>query len=149
MEIDRHMTLDSDLKVGGRMADDPRFAKRNADYAKHQPEGRDLVRWKYQLYLKDYLRCVKAVDDSVGRIIAELAAAGLTQNTIVIYSSDQGFYMGEHGWFDKRWAYEESMRMPLIVRWPGKVKAGSVTSPSKPTRRPAVSSQVQPKLIGR
>ena len=125
MEIDRHMALDSDLKVGGRMADDPRFAKRNADYTQHQPEGRDLVRWKYQLYLKDYLRCVKAVDDSVGRIIAELAAAGLTQNTIVIYSSDQGFYTGEHGWFDKRWIYEESLRMPFVIRWPGVVKPGT------------------------
>jgi len=125
MEIDRHMALDSDLKVGGRLADDPRFAKRNADYTQHQPEGRDLVRWKYQLYLKDYLRCVKAVDDSVGRIIAELAAAGLTQNTIVIYSSDQGFYTGEHGWFDKRWIYEESLRMPFVIRWPGVVKPGT------------------------
>ena len=125
MEIDRHMALDSDLKVGGRMADDPRFAKRNADYTQHQPEGRDLVRWKYQLYLKDYLRCVKAVDDSVGRIIAELAAAGLTENTIVIYSSDQGFYTGEHGWFDKRWIYEESLHMPFVIRWPGVVKPGT------------------------
>jgi len=125
MEIDRHMALDSDLKVGGRLADDPRFAKRNADYTQHQPEGRDLVRWKYQLYLKDYLRCVKAVDDSVGRIIAELAAAGLTQNTIVIYSSDQGFYTGEHGWFDKRWIYEESLHMPFVIRWPGVVKPGT------------------------
>jgi len=125
MEIDRHMALDSDLKVGGRLADDPRFAKRNADYTQHQPEGRDLVRWKYQLYLKDYLRCVKAVDDSVGRIIAELAAAGLTENTIVIYSSDQGFYTGEHGWFDKRWIYEESLHMPFVIRWPGVVKPGT------------------------
>lgn len=125
MEIDRHMTLDSDLKVGGRMADDPRFAKRNADYAKHQPEGRDLVRWKYQLYLKDYLRCVKAVDDSVGRITEALAAAGLAENTVVIYSSDQGFYTGEHGWFDKRWIYEESLRMPFVIRWPGMVKPGT------------------------
>jgi len=125
MEIDRHMALDSDLKVGGRLADDPRFAKRNADYTQHQPEGRDLVRWKYQLYLKDYLRCVKAVDDSVGRIIAELAAAGLTQNTIVIYSSDQGFYTGEHEWFDKRWIYEESLHMPFVIRWPGVVKPGT------------------------
>jgi arylsulfatase A-like enzyme len=91
MEIDRHMALDSDLKVGGRMANDPRFATRNAEYAKQKPEGRDLVRWKYQLYLKDYLRCVKAVDDSVGRVIEALAAAGLTDNTVVIYSSDQGF----------------------------------------------------------
>ena len=125
MEIDRHMALDSDLKVGGRMADDPRFAKRNADYTQHQPEGRDLVRWKYQLYLKDYLRCVKAVDDSVGRIIAALADAGLTENTIVIYSSDQGFYTGEHGWFDKRWIYEESLHMPFVIRWPGVVKPGT------------------------
>ena len=125
MEIDRHMAMDTDLKVGGRYAQDPRFAKRNADYAKLKPEGRDLVRWKYQLYLKDYLRCVKAVDDSVGRITAALAAAGLAENTIVIYSSDQGFYTGEHGWFDKRWIYEESLHMPFVIRWPGVVKAGT------------------------
>jgi N-acetylglucosamine-6-sulfatase len=125
MEIDRHMDLAGDLKVGGRWADDPRFAARNADYAKRKPAGRDLVRWKYQLYLKDYLRCVKAVDDSVGRIIAALAAAGLTENTIVIYSSDQGFYTGEHGWFDKRWIYEESLHMPFVIRWPGVVKPGT------------------------
>jgi len=125
MEIDRHMALAGDLKVGGRMAGDPRFADRNADYATRKPEGRDLVRWKYQLYLKDYLRCVKAVDDSVGRITEALAAAGLTDNTVVIYSSDQGFYTGEHGWFDKRWIYEESLHMPFVIRWPGVVKPGT------------------------
>jgi arylsulfatase A-like enzyme len=125
MEIDRHMNLASDLKVGGRFAKDPRFAARNADFAKRNLEGRDLVRWKYQHYLKDYLRCVRAVDDSVGRITDALEAAGLSENTIVIYASDQGFFMGEHGWFDKRWIYEESLHMPFVIRWPGMVKPGT------------------------
>jgi len=125
MEIDRDMDLASDLKVGARMAGDPRFAKRNADYAKLKPEGRDFVRWKYQLFIKDYLRCVKAVDDSVGQIVEALKSEGLLENTIIIYSSDQGFYLGEHGWFDKRWIYEESLHMPFIIRWPGVVKPGT------------------------
>jgi arylsulfatase A-like enzyme len=125
MEIDRHMNLASDLKVGGRLGEDPRFAARNAGFAKRAPTGRDLVRWKYQQYLKDYLRCVRAVDDSVGRIDEALAKAGLADNTIVIYCSDQGFFMGEHGWFDKRWIYEESLHMPFIIRWPGTVEPGT------------------------
>ena len=125
MEIDRHMAMASDLKVGEQFAKDPRYAARNADFAKRKPEGRELVRWKYQEYLKDYLRCVRAVDESVGRIDEALKKAGLSENTIVIYSSDQGFYMGEHGWFDKRWIYEESLHMPFIIRWPGVVKPGT------------------------
>ncbi len=125
MEIDRHMGMASDLKVGEKFAADPRYAARNADFVKRKPEGRDLVRWKYQEYLKDYLRCVRAVDESVGRIDEALKKAGLSENTIIIYSSDQGFYMGEHGWFDKRWIYEESLRMPFIIRWPGVVKPGT------------------------
>ncbi len=122
MEIDSHMTMASDLKVGEKFAKDPRYAARNADFAKRKPEGKDLVRWKYQEYVKDYLRCVHAVDESVGRIDEALKKAGLSENTIVIYSSDQGFFMGEHGWFDKRWIYEESLHMPFIIRWPGVVK---------------------------
>jgi arylsulfatase A-like enzyme len=129
MSIEKDMTLGSDLKVGEQYARDPAYAARNADFARRMPAGRDLVRWKYQQYLKDYLRCVKAVDDSVGRVVAALEAAGLAQNTVVIYSSDQGFYMGEHGWFDKRWIYEESVHMPFLIAWPGVVAPGTRFEP--------------------
>jgi arylsulfatase A-like enzyme len=78
------------------------------------------------LYMKDYLRCVESVDDSVGKLLKYLDDTGLAKNTIVVYTSDQGFYLGEHGWFDKRFMYEESLRTPLVVRWPGVVKPGSV-----------------------
>jgi arylsulfatase A-like enzyme len=88
-------------------------------------EGEELVRWKYQRYVKDYLRCVQSVDDSVGRVLDFLDETGLAASTIVIYSSDQGWFLGEHGWYDKRWMYEESLRTPLLVRWPGHVAAGS------------------------
>ena len=84
----------------------------------------DLVRWKYQRYAKNYLRCVKGVDESVGTLMETLEELGLADNTVVIYSSDQGFYIGDHGWYDKRWMYEESLKMPLIVKWPGVTKAG-------------------------
>lgn len=89
--------------------------------------GRELAVWKYQRYMRDYLRCVQSVDDNVGRLMEYLKANGLDKNTIVIYTSDQGFYLGEHGWFDKRWMYEESFRTPLIISWPGVTK-GSVTN---------------------
>jgi len=87
--------------------------------------GQDLVRWRYQRYMHDYLGTVKAVDEAVGRLLQYLDDEGLAQNTIVVFSSDQGFYLGEHGWFDKRWIYEESLTTPLLVRWPGVVQAGS------------------------
>ena len=87
--------------------------------------GDDLVRWKYQRYIKDYLRCVASVDDQLGRVLDYLDESGLTENTIVVYCSDQGFYLGEHGWFDKRWMYEESLRTPLLVRWPKEIQPGS------------------------
>jgi len=90
--------------------------------------GDDLVRWKYQRYIKDYLRCVTSVDENVGRLLDYLDESGLAENTVVIYSSDQGFYLGDHGWFDKRFMYEESFRMPLMVRWPGKVEPGAVNA---------------------
>jgi arylsulfatase A-like enzyme len=127
MMIDKDMTLDSDLKTdpAGKSAADVRYAARNADFAKNKPQGKDLVRWKYQQYMKDYLRCIKSVDDSMGRVMDAVKAAGLEDNTVVMYSSDQGFYNGEHGWFDKRWILEESLNMPLILRWPGVVKPGT------------------------
>lgn len=112
MEIGRHMTLKYDLKI------EP------AEFEKLGLSGKEAVRWKYQRYMQDYLRCIKSVDDSVGRVREHLQRTGLDKNTVVIYCSDQGFYLGEHGWFDKRWMYEESLRMPLIVSWPGVTQAG-------------------------
>lgn len=81
--------------------------------------GRELVEWKYQRYMRDYLKSVKSLDDNIGRLYDYLEKEGLLENTLVVYTSDQGFYMGEHGWFDKRFMYEESMRTPLLMRLPG------------------------------
>jgi arylsulfatase A-like enzyme len=133
MTIARTMT-DEDLKLKPpdpltpqqRKAWDAYYEPRNAAFRKAKPEGKELVRWKYQRYLHDYFACIASVDDSVGRILDYLKEAGLERNTIVVYSSDQGFFLGEHGWFDKRWIFEESLRTPLLVRWPGVVKPGSV-----------------------
>lgn len=102
------------------------YGPKNEAFKKANLSGDDLIRWKYQRYIKDYLRCVASVDDNVGRVLDYLDETGLADDTIVIYSSDQGFYLGDHGWFDKRFMYEESYRMPFMVRWPGMVKAGSV-----------------------
>lgn len=88
--------------------------------------GVELQKWKYQRYIKDYLATAKSVDDQVGRLLDYLRETGLDKNTIVIYCGDQGFYLGEHGWFDKRFMYEESLRMPFMVRWPGRIEAGKV-----------------------
>ncbi len=82
-------------------------------------EGDALRKWAYQHYIKDYLRCMQSVDDNVGRLLDYLDAEGLAKNTIVIYTSDQGFFLGDHGWFDKRFMYEESLRMPFLIRYPG------------------------------
>jgi arylsulfatase A-like enzyme len=154
LEIDRHMHLNFDLFVdltpdfdaeaaeGGtdrsawqnmkRMSQEQLTAWRGfygpRDKAFHEAElsADGLVRWKYQRYVKNYLRCVRGVDESVGTLMKTLEELGLSDNTVVIYSSDQGFYIGDHGWYDKRWMYEESLKMPLIVKWPGVAEAGSV-----------------------
>jgi len=100
------------------------------DYKLTPPEGlsgAELKKWKYQRYMQDYLACVAAVDDNVGRLLDYLDQSGLAQNTIVIYTSDQGFFLGDHNWFDKRFMYEESLRMPFLVRWPGQIKPGTVS----------------------
>jgi arylsulfatase A-like enzyme len=102
------------------------YAADNAAFNKNPLEGEALIRWKYQRYIKDYLRTVQSVDDSVGRVLAYLDEADLAKNTIVVYASDQGFYLGEHGWFDKRFMYEPSLRTPMLVRWPGVAEAGGV-----------------------
>jgi len=155
MEIDRHMNLVYDLFVSPDEDFDPDAGKaldrsgfrnlkkmtpeqRRAWDAAYEPKnqtfrnanltGKELVRWKYQRYIKDYLRCIRGVDDSVGRLMDFLREKGLDKNTLVIYSSDQGFYLGDHGWYDKRWMYEESLKMPFIVKWPGVTKPGSVNT---------------------
>ncbi|MCP3933152.1 MAG: sulfatase [Bacteroidetes bacterium] len=88
-------------------------------------EGKELGKWKYNRYIKDYLRCIKSVDDGVGEVLDYLKEAGLDENTIVVYTSDQGFYLGEHGWFDKRFMYKESFRTPLLVRYPKEINPGT------------------------
>ena len=94
------------------------------------PEGltpEEEKKWKYQRYIKDYLRCVAAVDDNVGRLLDYLDEEGLTEDTIVIYTSDQGFFLGDHNWYDKRFMYEESLRMPFVIRYPREIAPGSVS----------------------
>jgi arylsulfatase A-like enzyme len=101
------------------------YEPRNQAMRQANPTGKDLVRWRYQRYMHDYLATVKAVDENVGKLLDYLDAEGLADNTIVVLSSDQGFYLGEHGWFDKRWIYEESVTTPLFIRWPGVTQPGS------------------------
>jgi arylsulfatase A-like enzyme len=112
---------EAQLEVWNAAYEPKNEAFRAADLA-----GDDLVRWKYQRYMQDYLASVAAVDDQLGRVLDYLDESGLADNTVVVYSSDQGFFLGDHGWFDKRWMYEESFRTPLIVRWPGATAAGSI-----------------------
>ncbi len=152
LEIDRHMHLNFDLFVDltadfdgnvegrfdksawtnlQRMTPEQTKIWRDAygpeDKAFHEAglEGEDLVRWKFQRYAKNYLRCVRGVDESVARLMAKLDELGMAENTVVIYSSDQGFYIGDHGWYDKRRMYDESLKMPFIVKWPGVIAPGS------------------------
>ena len=156
MSISKHMGWAHDMKFHGKNKFPKHFVStgKNGEYmrmtdeqkkawdAHYEPENQafikqvqagslsdaDIVRWKYQRYIKDYLRCIAAVDDSVGRILDYLDQSGLAENTLVIYSSDQGFYLGEHGWYDKRWMFEESLQMPFVVRWPGMITPGTRTT---------------------
>ena len=101
------------------------YESENQEFLKNMPEGKELALWKFNRYIKDYLRCIKSVDDGVGEVLDYLEEAGLAENTIVVYTSDQGFYLGEHGWFDKRFMYEESFRTPLLMRFPKEIKEGT------------------------
>ncbi|MEO6740731.1 MAG: sulfatase [Chthoniobacteraceae bacterium] len=112
---------------GQRKEWDAYYGPRNEAYNKANLSGKELTSWRYQRYMHDYLGCIKSVDESVGRVLKYLDDEGLAENTIVMYSADQGFFLGEHGWFDKRWIFEESLRAPLLVRWPGVTKPGSTT----------------------
>ncbi|MDX1947061.1 MAG: sulfatase [Pirellulaceae bacterium] len=106
---------------------DKAYGEENQQLAEAKLEGDARTKWNYQRFVKDYLRCVDAVDENVGRMLDYLDKSGLAANTVVIYTSDQGWYLGEHGWYDKRWMYEESFRTPLLVRWPGQTKPGSTS----------------------
>ena len=139
MTVTKTMRLKEDLKVD---AADDAFVKRmnpaqrkawlayydqvTADFKKKNPTGRALDEWKYQRYMQDYLGTILSLDRNVGRVLDYLDKAGLADNTIVVYSSDQGFYLGEHGWFDKRFMYEESHHMPMLIRYPKRIKPGTI-----------------------
>lgn len=153
LEVDRHMDLNYDLFVDltpgfdqppsqqrqdrsawmnmKRMTPDQlkawrdHYGPKDREFHEANLYGEALVRWKHQRYLRNYLACVRGVDESVASIVKQLEELGLSENTVVIYSSDQGFYLGDRGWYDKRWMYEPSLEMPLIVKWPGVVKPGS------------------------
>jgi arylsulfatase A-like enzyme len=134
MTIRDHMTLDSDLKLGPpparldagqREAWEKAYGPKRAAFERAGLEGEPLLRWKYRRYLQDYLGCIAAVDEGVGRVLDALDRTGLAADTIVVYTSDQGFFLGEHGWFDKRFMYEEALRMPLVMRWPGRIRPGA------------------------
>ena len=138
-----------------RAAWDAAYEPRNEAFRALELTGMELIRWKYQRYAKDYLRCIASVDDSVGRILDTLEAQGLADDTIVIYTSDQGWYLGEHGWYDKRWMYEESFRTPLLLSWPGVVEPGRRTEllsqniDLAPTFLEIIGAEAAPRMQGR
>lgn len=145
MSLDITFEKDKDLKVNVRRQDstfyqrvysrldnnqrkawDSNLDKRLKEYNNPGLKGVALLKWKYQSYMRDYLACIRSLDDNIGRLQQYLKANGLDENTVLVYASDQGFYLGEHGWFDKRFMYDESYRTPLLVKWPGVVEPGSV-----------------------
>ena len=143
MTIDKTMRIDYDLKMfdstindfsilrmnaAQRAKSDRYYAAINADLKSKKLSGKALVEWKYQRYMRDYLSTAASVDRNIKRTLDYLDKNGLGQNTIVIYMSDQGFYLGEHGWFDKRFMYEESFRTPMLMRYPGKIKPRTVNT---------------------
>ncbi len=155
MRISDHMGLTNDNKIDSEIVDELGFkefmgwyvpvSKANVDrmseedrkrwdavyqpineqFKNNTPKGDDLTRWKYQRYMQDYLASILSLDENIGRLLDHLDQEGLAENTLIIYMSDQGFYLGEHGWFDKRFMYEESFRTPMLMRWPGQIESGS------------------------
>lgn len=140
MTIDKTMRLEEDLKVHAdyiksgiynrftpeqRKVFEAYYDKISRDFDDKKLTGKALVEWKYQRYLKDYYAVAKSLDRNIGNILHYLDSTGLAKNTVVIYASDQGFYLGEHGWFDKRFMYEESLRSIFVMRYPGVIKPGT------------------------
>lgn len=126
-------TFDDDYANRSRAASEARMRidrdLTDQDLKEPVPKGlsaEEEKRWKYQRYIKDYLRCIASIDDNIGRLLDYLDEEGLTDNTIVVYTSDQGFFLGDHGWYDKRFMYEESLRMPFLIRYPREIAAGTV-----------------------
>ncbi|HYE56601.1 MAG TPA: sulfatase, partial [Chitinophagaceae bacterium] len=103
------------------------YDERGRTIAQQRPQGNALLKLKYQWYMQDYLACVASIDENIGKLLDYLDQTGLTNNTVVIYTSDQGFYLGENGWFDKRFMYDVSMQTPLLIRWHGSIKPGIVS----------------------
>jgi len=143
MTVDKTMRLKEDLKVHADYskgaygqftpAQKEKFYdyyenKVSSEYDKHHYTGDALLQWKFQRYMKDYLATARSLDRNIGRLLDYLDKHQLSKNTIVIYASDQGFYLGEHGWFDKRFMYEESVRTPLVMRYPGFIKPGTTVN---------------------
>ena len=144
MEIDKFMRLKEDLKVHLDYDDKSGYSaythfteeqrkqfsayydKITREFDEHHYTGDALLRWKFQRYMKDYLATARSLDRNIGRLLAYIDKNNLKKNTIVIYASDQGFYMGEHGWFDKRFMYEESVKTPMVMRYPGTIQPGTV-----------------------
>ncbi len=121
------------LSEYGRMNQEQRnkwisaYEPKNKAFVDYPSQGQELTQFRYQRYIKDYLSCIASIDDNIGRLLDYLDASGLTENTIVVYTSDQGFFLGEHGWYDKRFMYDEALRMPFIVRYPKEIEPGSVS----------------------
>ncbi|MCP9770440.1 DUF4976 domain-containing protein [Lacihabitans sp. LS3-19] len=113
-----------------RKAWDNAYGKMNEDFVKKYPSmtEKDKMKWRFQRYMQDYLGTIAAVDEGVGKVLDFLKANNLEENTIIVYTSDQGFYLGEHGWFDKRFIFDESFKTPLLVKWPNVIKPGSKNS---------------------
>ena len=149
MSIAKNMNLEGDLKMLGfvdtesgeslenelkrmtpaqRAVFDKVYLPIKEDFVKRNLTGKELTLWKYQRFMRDYMKCISSVDDNVGKMIDYLKQKGLWENTIVVYTSDQGFYLGEHGWFDKRWMYEESFHTPFIVSYPKMIKKGTTSN---------------------
>jgi arylsulfatase A-like enzyme len=118
LDGDCKLVAPSDLSPEQRKVWDAYYEPRNQAFQEKHLAGKALTEWKYNRFMHDYLSSVKGLDDNVGRILKYLDDTGLATNTIVVYSSDQGFFLGEHGWFDKRWIFQESARAPLLIRWP-------------------------------
>ena len=118
------------LNAEQRAAWDAVYGPMNERFRETYPDmsREDLMKWRYQRYMQDYLASIAAIDDGVGEVLDYLESNDLTENTLVVYTSDQGFYLGEHGWFDKRFIYEESFKIPLLIRWPGVIEPGSTST---------------------
>ena len=113
-----HMTIADDMGADDLKVEVPEELR--------GPENREArMRWKYQIYMRDYLQCIQSIDENVGRLLDHLEERGLAENTLVVYTSDQGFFLGDHGWFDKRLMFDQSLQMPMLMRWPAEIAAGS------------------------